>query len=104
MQTRTLGKSDLELPVIGLGCMGMSFGYGPAKDRQEMIAVLRGAVERGVTFFDTRRSSARSRTKTCWARTCSRPASVSSSRRGSASGSTRRGSRKGWTAGPTTSG
>ena len=53
MQTRTLGKSDLELSVIGLGCMGMSFGYGPAKDRQEMIAVLRGAVERGVTFFDT---------------------------------------------------
>jgi len=53
MQTRTLGKSDLELSVIGLGCMGMSFGHGPAKDRQEMIAVLRGAVERGVTFFDT---------------------------------------------------
>jgi aryl-alcohol dehydrogenase-like predicted oxidoreductase len=53
MQTRTLGKSNLEVSAIGLGCMGMSFGYGPAKDRQEMIAVLRGAVDRGVTFFDT---------------------------------------------------
>ena len=53
MQTRTLGTSNLEVSVVGLGCMGMSFGYGPAKDRQEMIAVLRGAVERGVTFFDT---------------------------------------------------
>src|SRR5688572_8799147 len=53
MQARKLGKSNLEVSVLGLGCMGMSFGYGPAKDRQEMIAVLRGAVERGVTFFDT---------------------------------------------------
>lgn len=53
MQTRTLGKSNLEVSVIGLGCMGMSFGYGPAKDRRQMSAVLRGAVERGVTFFDT---------------------------------------------------
>src|SRR5688572_4882122 len=53
MQTRKLGKTNLEVSVLGLGCMGMSFGYGPAKDRQEMIAVLRGAVERGVTFFDT---------------------------------------------------
>jgi aryl-alcohol dehydrogenase-like predicted oxidoreductase len=53
MQARTLGKSGLEVSAIGLGCMGMSFGYGPAKDRREMVAVLRGAVERGVTFFDT---------------------------------------------------
>lgn len=53
MQTRKLGKSNLEVSAIGLGCMGMSFGYGPAKDRQEMVAVLRGAVDRGVTFFDT---------------------------------------------------
>ena len=43
MQTRKLGKSNLEVSAIGLGCMGMSFAYGPAKDRQEMIAVLRGA-------------------------------------------------------------
>jgi aryl-alcohol dehydrogenase-like predicted oxidoreductase len=53
MQTRKLGKSDLEVSAIGLGCMGMSFGYGPAKGHEEMITVLRGAVERGVTFFDT---------------------------------------------------
>jgi aryl-alcohol dehydrogenase-like predicted oxidoreductase len=53
MQNRTLGKSGLEVSAIGLGCMGMSFGYGPAKGRGEMIALLRGAVERGVTLFDT---------------------------------------------------
>src|SRR5829696_3465987 len=53
MQKRRLGQSDLEVSAIGLGCMGMSFGYGPPKDKQEMIAVIRGAVERGVTFFDT---------------------------------------------------
>src|SRR5947209_6701181 len=53
MQKRTLGKSSLEVSALGLGCMGMSFGYGPPKDKQEMIGVLRMAVERGVTFFDT---------------------------------------------------
>ena len=53
MQTRKLGKSDLEVSAIGLGCMGMSHGYGPAKDKNEMIKVLHGAVERGVTLFDT---------------------------------------------------
>ncbi|MBP1628212.1 MAG: oxidoreductase, aldo/keto reductase family [Holophagaceae bacterium] len=53
MQKRKLGKSDLEVSALGLGCMGMSFSYGPAGDRQEMIALLRAAVERGVTFFDT---------------------------------------------------
>ncbi len=53
MQTRTLGTSGLEVSAIGLGCMGMSFGYGPAADRQEMIALIRTAVERGVTLFDT---------------------------------------------------
>lgn len=53
METRRLGNSDLEVSAIGLGCMSMSFGYGPAGDRQEMISVIRGAVERGVTFFDT---------------------------------------------------
>src|SRR4051794_1649267 len=53
MQKRKLGKSNLEVSAIGLGCMGMSFGLGPAKDKQEMIPVLRAAVERGVTFFDT---------------------------------------------------
>jgi aryl-alcohol dehydrogenase-like predicted oxidoreductase len=53
MQKRKLGKSNLEVSAIGLGCMGMSFGYGPAGDRREMISVIRAAVERGVTFFDT---------------------------------------------------
>jgi aryl-alcohol dehydrogenase-like predicted oxidoreductase len=53
MQKRTLGNSGLEVSAIGLGCMGMSFSYGPPKDRQEMIALMRTAVERGVTFFDT---------------------------------------------------
>jgi aryl-alcohol dehydrogenase-like predicted oxidoreductase len=53
MKKRRLGKSGLEVSAIGLGCMGMSFGYGPAKDKKEMIALLRAAVERGVTFFDT---------------------------------------------------
>ena len=53
MKRRKLGKSGLEVSAIGLGCMGMSFGYGPPKDKQEMITLLRAAVERGVTFFDT---------------------------------------------------
>ncbi len=53
MQKRRLGNSNLEVSALGLGCMGMSFGYGPAADKQEMIALLRAAVERGVTFFDT---------------------------------------------------
>src|ERR1700751_6138594 len=53
MKKRKLGKSNLEVSAIGLGCMGMSFGYGPAGDRKEMISVIRAAVDRGVTFFDT---------------------------------------------------
>jgi aryl-alcohol dehydrogenase-like predicted oxidoreductase len=53
MQKRMLGKSGLEVSALGLGCMGMSFAYGPVPDRQAMIALLRAAVERGVTFFDT---------------------------------------------------
>jgi aryl-alcohol dehydrogenase-like predicted oxidoreductase len=53
MQKRKLGKSNLEVSAIGLGCMGMSFSYGPPKDKQEMISLIRAAVERGFTFFDT---------------------------------------------------
>jgi len=53
MQKRKLGKSGLEVSAIGLGCMGMSYGYGPVGEKQEMIALIRAAVERGVTFFDT---------------------------------------------------
>jgi aryl-alcohol dehydrogenase-like predicted oxidoreductase len=53
MQKRKLGNSNLEVSALGLGCMGMSFGYGPAADKQEMISLIRSAVERGITFFDT---------------------------------------------------
>ena len=53
MQKRRLGKSNLEVSALGLGCMGMSFSYGPPKDKQEMTSVIRAAVERGITFFDT---------------------------------------------------
>jgi aryl-alcohol dehydrogenase-like predicted oxidoreductase len=53
MQKRKLGKCNLEVSVMGLGCMGMSWSYGPAKDKKEMSALLHAAVERGVTFFDT---------------------------------------------------
>src|SRR5437899_11621787 len=53
MQKRTLGRSNLAVSALGLGCMGMSFGYGPAADKKEMISLIRSAVERGVTFFDT---------------------------------------------------
>ncbi|KAF2335248.1 aldo/keto reductase [Flavobacterium nitrogenifigens] len=53
MQTRKLGNSGLEVSALGLGCMGMSFGYGPAHDKNEMISLLRSAYEKGITFFDT---------------------------------------------------
>ena len=53
MQKRTLGNNGLEVSALGLGCMGMSFGYGPAKDKNEMISLIRAAVEQGITFFDT---------------------------------------------------
>jgi predicted aldo/keto reductase-like oxidoreductase len=53
MKKRKLGSSGLEVSAIGLGCMGMSFGFGPAIEKHEMISLIRSAVERGVTFFDT---------------------------------------------------
>ena len=53
MQQRRLGNSDLHLSAIGLGCMGMSFGYGPPAEKSEMMQLIRKAVESGVTFFDT---------------------------------------------------
>src|SRR2546428_6573468 len=53
MKKRKLGNGNLEVSALGLGCMGMSYGYGPAADRQEMISLIRTAVERGITFFDT---------------------------------------------------
>lgn len=68
MQKRTLGNSNLEVSALGLGCMGMSYGYGPAHDMQEMIALIRAAVERGVTFFDTAEAYVRLSTKNSWAK------------------------------------
>ena len=68
MQKRKLGNSNLEVSALGLGCMGMSFSYGPAADKQEMIALLRAAVERGVTFFDTAEVYGPSQTKNSWAK------------------------------------
>ena len=53
MQTRTLGTDGLSVSCMGLGCMGMSYGYGPASDKKDMITLIRTAVENGVTFFDT---------------------------------------------------
>ncbi|MBA9029010.1 aryl-alcohol dehydrogenase-like predicted oxidoreductase [Peribacillus huizhouensis] len=53
MKKSKLGKSDLEVFFIGLGCMGMSYGYGPASDKKEMISLIQEAIDRGVTFFDT---------------------------------------------------
>jgi len=53
MKKRKLGKSNLEVSALGLGCMGMSFSHGPPKDKKEMTALLHAAVERGITFFDT---------------------------------------------------
>src|SRR5437763_1344289 len=53
MQKRKLGSSNLEVSAIGLGCMGMSYGYGPAADKRQMISLIRTAVDRGITFFDT---------------------------------------------------
>src|SRR3982075_153825 len=53
MQKRKLGRSNLEVSAIGLGCMGLSFGYGPAVDKEAGVSLIRSAVERGVTFFDT---------------------------------------------------
>src|SRR5215468_580124 len=53
MQKRKLGKSNLEVSAVGLGCMGLSYGYGPATDKRQAISLIRSAVERGVTFFDT---------------------------------------------------
>src|ERR1700681_3454559 len=53
MKKRKLGNSNLEFSALGLGCMGLSYGYGPAADKQEAISLIRTAVERGITFFDT---------------------------------------------------
>ena len=69
MQKRQLGNSNLEVSAIGLGCMGMSFGYGPAADKQEMISLIRSAFERGVPLFDTAEAyGPHTETKNSWAK------------------------------------
>jgi len=68
MQHRTLARSNLEVSALGLGCMGLSSGYGPAVEKQHGIALIRTAVERGVTFFDTAQVYGRSRTRSSWAK------------------------------------
>ena len=75
MQKRKLGNSNLEVTALGLGCMGMSFSYGPPKDKQEMTSLLRAAVERGITFFDTAEVYGPSLTKSLWAKRSLRSAS-----------------------------
>jgi predicted aldo/keto reductase-like oxidoreductase len=75
MQKRKLGNSNLEVSALGLGCMGMSFSYGPPKDKQEMTSLLRAAVERGITFLTRPKSMARSPTKSLWAKRL-RPSTV----------------------------
>jgi len=67
MQRRKLGSS-LEVSAIGFGCMGLSYGYGPAVDKQHGISLIRSAVECGVTFFDTPRRTVHLRTKNWWAK------------------------------------
>ena len=85
MQNRKLGNSGLAVSAIGLGCMGMNYHRGPAPDRNEMIASIRAAVERGVTSSTPPRSMARSPTRNSWARRWSRSGRTSSSPRSSAS-------------------
>lgn len=100
MKTRRLGNSDLEVSALGLGCMGMSFGFGPASDEQEMISVIRSAVERGVTFFDTAEVYGPFTNKRSWERPSLHSGGRWPSPRSSASSSTRRAR---WTAGRRTS-
>ena len=104
MQKRKLGRSGLEVSAIGLGCMGMSFAYGPPPDRKEMIALLRAAVERGVTFFDTAEAYGPFTNEELVGEALAPvPRARSSSRR--SSGSTASATqRSAWTAGPSTSG
>ena len=70
MLKRRLGKSGLDVSAIGLGCMGMSSGFGPPSDKTEMIAVLHKAIEMGYSFFDTARSMVPTPMKIWWAKPC----------------------------------
>ena len=77
MQKRTLGNSGLEVSALGYGCMGLSFAYGPATDKQEAIALIRSAYERGVTFFDTAEAYGPTPTRKSWARRLPRSGTTS---------------------------
>jgi aryl-alcohol dehydrogenase-like predicted oxidoreductase len=70
MQKRKLGKNGLEVSAIGLGCMGLSFGYGPATDRQDAVKLIRAAYECGVTFFDTAEAYGPYQNEDYWAKPC----------------------------------
>jgi predicted aldo/keto reductase-like oxidoreductase len=72
MRKRNLGNPNLEVSALGLGCMGMSAAYGPPAERGQMIRLIAAAVEHGVTLFDTRKHTGRSRTKTWSAKRCNR--------------------------------
>ena len=65
MEKRILGKSGLEVSSLGLGCMGLSFGYGPATDKQDAIQLIRAAYDKGITFFDTAEAYGPSQMKNC---------------------------------------
>jgi hypothetical protein len=73
MKQRKLGNSHVEVPPIGLGCMSMSGAYGSIVDKKDMISVIRGSVERGVTFFDTAQNCGRSLMKSLWAKRLLQP-------------------------------
>ena len=77
MQKRRLGNSNLEVSAIGLGCMSMSFAYGPAMDKQQAITLIRTAVERGVSFSIPPKPTVRSRMKSCWGKLWRRSANRS---------------------------
>ncbi len=104
MQKRKLGKSNLEVSAIGLGCMGLSFGYGPPIDKQQGISLIRAAVERGVTFFDTAEVYGPfTERRTCRRGACSLPREGGHRDQSSASNSRTANRSLVWTAGPSTS-
>jgi len=103
VKKRELGKSGLEVSALGLGCMGLSFGYGKVTDKKDGISLIRGAVERGVTFFDTAEIYGATRTKNLSAKLSSRSVTRSSSPQSSVSRSMKTEKARAWTAGPNTS-
>ena len=103
MKKRELGKSGLEVSALGLGCMGLSFGYGKITDKKDGISLIRGAVERGVTFFDTAEIYGAYTNEELVGEASSRSGTRSSSPQSSASRSMKTEKARAWTAGPNTS-